>query len=100
MSLLLALAVAVVIPILAANGKAYRGVYGAVALSSIVVALFTFGLMGSVGPNPTESEQLGQAIVNEYGPPLIFLLIGCAIGGVLGAMLYRPPAQPQHKESV
>ena len=92
---ILAIVAIVVIPRYAVKGEGYRGIYGAIALGAVLLAYVTFSLMATPLPrNPTEADLLGHAFFSDNGPPLIFVCIGSAIGGLFGVVLYRPtPAQ-------
>jgi hypothetical protein len=88
--LLAGLALVFILPALAVAGKAYRGVYGALALGGVLAVLVGLGMQGRVDSHMTYEGQLGQQAFNTIGDPLAFLGIGACVGGMLGAMLWRP----------
>jgi hypothetical protein len=90
MEFLVGLPILILIPFAAFRGKAYRGVYLAIAIIGFLVGAFFMGMpMGQVpGRNytPDQIERL-DAIILVIGVGLL----AAGLGGLIGACLYRAP---------
>jgi len=79
------------LPILAARGAAYRGVYFAVALVALIAGIFFVQVgYGPVPPGASEDAQRGLQFAHEYFPLLAMVAFSATLGGLLGGLLYRP----------
>jgi hypothetical protein len=94
MTLLVSVTVLIVIPLLAWQGRGYRGLYLAVAFIVLLLTVVTFSLPGvPIDPNASAAEIAGGEFVDMYATSVGGCLIATTIGAILGACLYRRPSQ-------
>src|SRR5262245_27141800 len=95
MTALFALCALILPPVLAMQGKAYGGAYGAVALLSFLLGFFVASPWPTSGSGLTENGASVGQFMNEQGGNFGVVLMALAIGGILAAMLYRAPKVTQ-----
>ena len=83
----------------AARGRAYRGVYAAIALLALVVGVGCWLSPAMLPPAydmatwnaMPEAERRGSVFIAEYARLIGAVLMVGAFGSLLGALLYRAP---------
>lgn len=94
MTFAICLLAAIGIPILAVKGRWYRGAYGAVAFIGVLFVFFALQMTGAVSQAATLEQRTGQEFINANADSAVLVGIGMVIGGLLGALLYRPAKTP------
>ena len=88
------------IPVAAAKGTGYRGVYFAGTVVGLALFAFVYALTsGPMPPVATEAERVGAELLRTSGPPVGVWFLTTAIGCLLGACLYRPHGRAQMTEA-
>jgi hypothetical protein len=96
-STLLALGIAIALPILSAKGKGWRGLWFGLAIPTLLLALF-FGSQqvltleqtrtASGNPNITQEE---YELMNDMDPAAAALAAGAFLGCLIAGCVYRKP---------
>src|ERR1022692_1685795 len=97
-SLLSALGIAILLPILSAKGKGWRGLWFGLAIASLVVSAFLF--MGATGADLAveQAEQRGadtgiaQGVKELFDVGLPVLALGSFLGCLIAGCIYRKPS--------
>ncbi len=92
MIVLACIGVLVVFPILASQGKGYRGLYFGMAVLALVAGFVTFSITPTdrqVAMVTTTSEKRGAEFMSDHFPNLGGLLVASALGLFVGGLIYR-----------
>lgn len=90
MSHLLTLACAIALPVLAWRGLGYRGAYAGLTVVALVIGTFTCSLGGPITPDMDDNLRRGTEFFNRYGGDIGAVFVGMSLGGLLGALMFRP----------
>jgi hypothetical protein len=95
-SILLALGIAIVLPILSAKGKGWRGLWFGLSIAALVIAVFlgsqpvrTLEQTQSIAGSQITPEQF--EIMNGMDSVFLFLAVGAFLGCLIAGCVYRKP---------
>jgi Na+/H+-dicarboxylate symporter len=91
-SLLLGLGIAIMLPILAAKGKGWRGLWFGLSIAAFVISWMT-GSSPSLVPKTT--DPIEKSVDEAVDVASVALPVGCFLGCLIAGCVYRKPKGEQ-----